>query len=179
MIRSLFSLVTVCLVATFGQAGPFRNLVDSLAHRGTVNTSAAVKMSRMTEPGYAPAVAVTPAVTTGVAKAGAVDALDEVNAKRASRGLRPYVRDEALTQGAMSCASYRASYGIKGHIMGRGMSDYSLIPGGAGVARATGCAAAESWWGWLSCCTYDNYTYAGAAWVMGADGRRYMHLVVR
>jgi hypothetical protein len=31
----------------------------------------------------------------------------------------------------------------------------------------------------MSCCVYENYTYAGAAWVSGRDGRRYMHLFVR
>jgi hypothetical protein len=31
----------------------------------------------------------------------------------------------------------------------------------------------------MSCCVYDNYTYGGAAYVTGRDGKRYMHLFVR
>src|SRR4051794_14785609 len=33
------------------------------------------------------------------------DALAEVNAQRASRGLRPFIRDEGLTQAARACAT--------------------------------------------------------------------------
>jgi len=41
---------------------------------------------------------------------------------------------------------------------------------------------AECWpdgWGWGSCCTYERWVYAGAAWCIGPDGQRYMHLFVR
>jgi len=102
------------------------------------------------------------------------DALDEVNAARARRGLRPYLRDEGLTQAARDCAAFRADRRIQGHTA----SDFNFLPAGANAASA-GCAAWEPSWGWGSCCTYDSYTYAGAAWVMGGDGRRYMSLFVR
>lgn len=125
---------------------------------------------------------VTPAVTaagfpgTGFAPAGGSDGdgLDEVNAKRAARGLRPFLRDEGLTQAARACAQFRAANGLAGHTA----NDFAFVPTGT-VATSAGCAACEANWGWMSCCTYENYTYAGAAWVTGRDGRRYMHLFVR
>jgi hypothetical protein len=110
----------------------------------------------------------------------AEDALEEVNAYRAARGLRPFIRDDGLTQAAQGCADYRAERGITGHC-----NDFSFVPEGS-MARAAGCAAwaphwnGEEWvYGWGSCCTYENWTYAGAAYVIGRDGRRYMHLFVR
>lgn len=106
--------------------------------------------------------------------AGAVDALSEVNAVRAVRGLPPYVRDDSLTQGAMSAARFRAERRITGHTA----NDFAHLPAGA-FAPSAGCAAWEPGMGWGSCCTYENWTYAGAAYAVGDDGRRYMHLFVR
>jgi hypothetical protein len=103
------------------------------------------------------------------------DALAEVNATRAQRGLRPYQPDPLLHQAAVACAKQRAARLISGHLP---ESDFSYLPSGASAAAA-GCAAWTSDWGWGSCCTFDNYSYAGASWVMGQDGRRYMHLFVR
>lgn len=106
--------------------------------------------------------------------AGADNALNEVNQWRARRGLRPFIFDAGLTQAARACAQVRAARRIEGHLP----NDYAYLPAGV-TARATGCAAATPAWGWLSCCMEENWTYAGAAWVMGADGQRYMHLFVR
>ncbi|HVK10925.1 MAG TPA: hypothetical protein VM597_19300, partial [Gemmataceae bacterium] len=100
--------------------------------------------------------------------------LDEVNATRAARGLRPYVLDENLARGASACAQHRAVHRMAGHTH----NDFSFLPPGTS-ARAGGCAAWPVGMGWGSCCTYDNYTYAGAAYCVGADGKRYMHLFVR
>lgn len=126
----------------------------------------------------APVPAVQPAVQVAVATVnGSDDALDEVNARRASRGLRPFVKDPGLTQAAATCAKIRAASFIDGHLSG-GMSDFSHLPAGVS-ASAAGCGALEPSWGWGTCCMDDNYTYAGAAWVMGANGKRYMHLFVR
>ena len=105
---------------------------------------------------------------------GSDDALDEVNAERAKRGLRPFQPDALLNQAARTAAAQRAASHIHGHLS----NDFACVPSG-GHATAAGCGALEPSWGWGTCCTYDNYTYAGAAWVMGSDGRRYMHLFVR
>jgi hypothetical protein len=130
--------------------------------------------------GYSP-VMTSPVVAAGFADAGLApangmdgDGLNEVNAQRAARGLRPFVRDEGLTQAARSCASFRAASGLFGHTS----NDFAFVPPGA-FATSAGCAAYPAGYGWMSCCVYENYTYAGAAWVTGRDGRRYMHLFVR
>jgi len=104
----------------------------------------------------------------------ATDALDEVNAARAARGLSPFLKDENLTAGAKAAAQWRAERLMTGHAP----NDFAFLPTGS-TATSAGCAAAEPSWGWLSCCYLDNWAYAGAAWVMGSDGRRYMHLFVR
>jgi hypothetical protein len=110
---------------------------------------------------------------TGFSRAGN-EALDEVNAARAARGLRPFVKDDSLTAGALNVADFRAARLMAGHTG----NDFAGLPVGA-TASSAGCAAWEPSWGWGSCCTYDNYTYAGAAWAIGRDGRRYMQLFVR
>ena len=102
------------------------------------------------------------------------DALAEVNAARAARGLRPFIKDADLTAGATNVAEFRAARLIAGHTV----NDFAGLPPRC-MATSAGCAAWEPSWGWGSCCTYDNYTYAGAAWAMGRDGRRYMQLFVR
>jgi hypothetical protein len=105
---------------------------------------------------------------------GAEDALDEVNQARAMRGLRPYMRDDNLTAGAKNVADYRAQRLCEGHTA----NDFAGLPLGVS-ASASGCAAWAQGMGWGSCCTYEGYTYAGAAYSIGPDGRRYMHLFVR
>ncbi|MFO0852552.1 MAG: hypothetical protein U0871_28925 [Gemmataceae bacterium] len=102
------------------------------------------------------------------------DGLDEVNAQRAARGLRPFIRDEGLTQAARACAQFRAAHGMFGHTT----NDFAFVPAGS-FASAAGCAAYPAGYGWMSCCVYENVTSAGAAWVTGRDGKRYMHLFVR
>lgn len=109
------------------------------------------------------------------AKIGEVceDALKEVNDKRASMGLKPFIKDELLTKGALACAKERAKFGIHGHLS----SDFDYLPAGAN-AIAAGCGALEPSWGWETCCYTENYTYAGAAYVY-KDGLRWMHIFVR
>ena len=103
-----------------------------------------------------------------------VEALAEVNARRASKRLKPYIYDANLTAGAMEAAKRRAAGLITGHLP----NDFVCLPKGTRAA-AGGCAAWPPSYGWGSCCSDDNYTYCGAAWVLGRDGRRYMHLFVR
>jgi hypothetical protein len=106
--------------------------------------------------------------------ATAQQVLNEVNAARAARGLRPFMLDENLARGASACAVYRARHRMEGHTS----NDFSFLPPGA-HARAGGCAAWPVGMGWGSCCTYDNYQFAGAAYCVGPDGKRYMQLFVR
>jgi hypothetical protein len=105
---------------------------------------------------------------------GSNDALDEVNEYRARLGLAPFIKDDLLTQAAQKAASIRAANLINGHLR----SDFDCLPAGA-QADAAGCGALDDSWGWGTCCATDSYTYAGAAWVRGSDGKRYMHLFVR
>jgi hypothetical protein len=111
---------------------------------------------------------------TASAAQAATDALDEVNAVRARRGLPAYQRDEALTVAASKAADFRAARHIAGHTS----NDFGFVPSGTS-ATAAGCAAWTPGMGWGSCCTYERWRHAGAAWAMGRDGRRYMHLYVR
>ncbi len=61
---------------------------------------------------------------------------------------------------------------------GHTANDFAAVPAGTSATSA-GCAAWDPGMGWGSCCTYDRYTYAGAAYALGGDGKRYMHLFVR
>lgn len=115
-----------------------------------------------------------PSASPVSSSAGSSDALDEVNAYRARKGLKPFLPDAQLNQAANTCAKLRAASHINGHLA----SDFAYLPPGAHAAAA-GCGALEPSWGWGTCCMDDNYTYAGAAWAMGSDGKRYMHLFVR
>lgn len=105
------------------------------------------------------------------------DALGEVNAARAARGLKPFIRDEGLMQAAHAVAAHRAMHRLTGHVPGS-PGDFGFLRFGS-RASAAGCAAWNPGDGWGACCTYESWTYAGAAAVIGPDGRRYMHLFVR
>lgn len=108
------------------------------------------------------------------------DSLDEVNAWRARRGLYPFLHDERLTIAARRAAAHRARYHIFGHD-----NDFQWLPGGSTFrngqgCEVAGCAAYPPSMGWLSCCQEDTtHRYGGAAWVLGSDGKRYMHLFVK
>lgn len=127
---------------------------------------------------FAALLAVVLMVGGGVAQtpapAAVYDGLAEVNAARASRGLPPFLRDDGLSQAARTIAVIRANGLIRGHTA----NDFAGLPPGSS-ASAAGCGALEPSWGWGTCCTYDRYTVAGAAWVQGRDGLRYMQLFVR
>lgn len=181
LFRSLLAGLVLASVATVSEAGPFRRqsrtTYQTVYRSPTVVMPANVIVTSPTPPatstvehvsGYTPIA--TPAVTSG----SDGDGLDEVNAKRAARGLRPFLRDEGLTQAARACAQFRAANGLFGHTS----NDFSFVPPGTS-ASAAGCAAYPASYGWMSCCVYDGNTYGGAAWATGRDGRRYMHLFVR
>jgi len=187
--RYLLAALALTIAATDSKAGPWRRRAQPAnqptyqqGYQSPTYTPPAVGPNGEYVSYYAPAVTTeTPTLTTesapasyDVGGASAVDGLDEVNAKRAARGLRPFIRDDGLGIAARACAAFRARYGLFGHTS----NDFSFVPAGTSASSA-GCAAYPADHGWMSCCTYDNYTYAGAAWVTGSDGRRYMHLFVR
>ena len=119
-------------------------------------------------------VALVACVLTLSPSLGADDALAEVNAARAARGLPPFIEDPNLTAGAKNIADFRAARLIQGHTG----NDFSALPVGT-TASAAGCAAWPPQLGWGACCTYERHRFAGAAWALGRDGKRYMHLFVR
>lgn len=174
MMRVVMMFLLVCLTfEASADAAPRRGRYRRSTGNSTVSQAAPQPVRQAT---WVESATSAPAVVqgAGVVENGANDALAEVNAARARRGLRPFQHDPLLTQAAQACARARASRRIAGHLS----NDFAYLPAGA-TAKAAGCGALEPSWGWGTCCTYDNYTYAGAAMVMGADGKRYMHLFVR
>lgn len=114
------------------------------------------------------------AANAQVSQATAIEALDEVNAIRAASGLPPYQRDDGLTVAAKAAATFRAARFIAGHTT----NDFAFLPAGAS-APAAGCAANGPEHGFMACAMFDDYQFAGAAFVIGIDGRAYCHLFVR
>lgn len=102
-----------------------------------------------------------------------VECLDEVNAMRADNHLTPFEYDSALGAAAMNIALERAN----AHEAGHTKNDFSGLPEGA-HADAAGCAAWPPGTGWGSCCSKENWKYAGAAYCISDDGMRYMQLFV-
>jgi len=175
MLRLVIALtVTACCVPD-SQAGPFRRRVQSqqtYQHNYQYQAQSSFQHTQATPGGFSQ-VSSSQSMSVSSSEDGG-DALDEVNAARAARGLRPFMRDPALTQGALAAARTRAARFIQGHLP----NDFSMLPPGA-QATSAGCAAWPQGMGWGACCTYESHTYAGAAWAIGADGRRYMHIFVR
>jgi hypothetical protein len=95
-----------------------------------------------------------PDTDTMVAPPSGDDALAEVNALRAARGLPPFIKDDHLTSAARTAAQHRACNLCSGHTS----NDFACLPAGCS-ASAAGCAAWHPSEGWGSCCTYDSYTY--------------------
>lgn len=104
----------------------------------------------------------------------ATNATAEVNAFRAAKGLPPFEEDACLVEAAKTIALERALERRAGHTR----NDFSGLPEGC-RADAAGCAAWPPESGWGSCCDSEAWKYAGAAFVLGDDGRRYMQLFVR
>lgn len=163
MLRNCLCLLVLFAVSLVADAGIFR--ARRSCSKVTTTTTTTVKSCQRCEG--------VPFVLGDNSRASA-DALDEVNAVRASRGLRPFAKCEGLTKAAMSAAASRASALVAGHTQ----NDFAHVPSGYS-ANAAGCAAWEPRLGWGACCTYENWSEAGAAYVLGSDGRRYMHLFVR
>jgi hypothetical protein len=104
-----------------------------------------------------------------VSSTASASALEEVNLWRSKNGLPAFEEDKKLTAAAQHKAEYRAARLLKdGH---QGPS----CP--AGCREGTGEARPE--WGWLTCVMEESGTHAGAGVAIGADGQRYMVLIVR
>ena len=163
------SLILLALSSAPAEAGPFRGRARAQpASCQAGSCSASFTASNSCANGVC-----TLSASASVTVTSSATALDEVNAKRAARGLRPFAHDPLLTAAAERCAAFRAERRLFGHTQ----NDFAFLQGAS--AQAAGCAAYSAEYGWLSCCTYDGYTYAGAAYVVGADSKRYMHLFVR
>jgi hypothetical protein len=157
------------------EAGPFRRYRPNRTY-SVMQSPAPLQVQKKSPVAQSDSrVTATSVTVSSVTEAkGEDDALAEVNSARAKRGMRPFLPDPLLNQAALACAKIRAANRIEGHLS----NDFAHLPSGA-LATSAGCGALEPSWGWGTCCTFDNYTYAGAAWVMGVDGQRYMHLFVR
>lgn len=162
--RTILSLLALLTLAATAEAGPLRRRA-AIRHQSRTVTETTpygttVKTSERT-------------VMRGNPEAFG-DALDQVNAMRASRGMPAYIRDDGLTQAAIAAASHRATYGIAGHTS----NDFAFLPAGSS-ASAAGCGAMDASWGFRACTVYEHWTYAGAATALGSDGRLYHHIFVR
>lgn len=167
-------LTVVLLVATFSTVeagGRFRRATQNYQPYSSCQPSTFMPVSTPSEASIG-TVLPGPISTTPT-----TSALDEVNTLRAKRGLRPFIHDQNLTIAAQATANFRAERFLFGHVQGGG-GDFQFLPAGTN-ANAAGCAAYPASYGWMSCCTYDNYQFAGAAFTIGRDGKRYMHLFVR
>ena len=101
----------------------------------------------------------------------ATDGLDELNTQRAQHGLRPFQRDNLLTQAALKIADVRAQLRCL-----HTQNDFAYLPAGAMASGSgTGIGGAGSW---NSCYWNSDYPYAGAAWATDVGGSRYMHVFV-
>lgn len=174
ILRILFASVALLLVAADADARPWLRGRQQTCSSGScsVTSSQSAASSYSCVDGKCTITRTSSSETT-TTFTNAGDALDEVNAKRAARGLRPYLRDAGLTAAAQACAEHRAARGIRDHTP----NDFAFLPPGCS-ASAAGCGGLDVSWGWASCCTYDSYTYAGAASVV-VGGRRYNHIFVR
>ena len=97
-----------------------------------------------------------------------------LNRQRAAIGLFAYIEDPALTRAALACASWRAERRIAGHTS----NDFVFLQGAS--SNTSGCACWSNDGTFGACAMYDRkYRYAGAATVVGPDGRAYHQLFVR
>src|SRR5437667_419785 len=106
-----FALIALALaIPTTALAGPFRNRRAQAAYAQpyyqTVTNTASTASTITTT---------TNSTSTTNTTTTSGDGLDEVNAKRASRGLRPLIRDDNLTIAARGCAEHRARHLLFGH----------------------------------------------------------------
>ena len=99
----------------------------------------------------------------------AASAMDEVNHWRKANGLPELKEVEWMTEFAQNKAEWRAARLAKNGHQG------PRCPGGC----REGCGEAAPTWGWLTCCQEESGKYAGAGVAIGADGERYMVLIIK
>lgn len=102
----------------------------------------------------------------------AIDAIADLNARRAMYHLPPFKTDPVLLQAAMKAASCRAALRCAGHLK----NDYDASTIGYPQA-VSGCGVYNMMF--LSCGSDDRKQFAGAAKALGTDGKWYCHLFVR
>ncbi|MEQ8848095.1 hypothetical protein [Botrimarina sp.] len=96
-------------------------------------------------------------------------AIDEVNHWRQKNGLPAFREVPWMTEFAQRKAEWRAARLAQNGHQG------PPVPAGC----REGCGEARPEWGWLTCCQEESGTYAGAGVALGADGQRYMVLIVQ
>lgn len=95
-------------------------------------------------------------------------AMKEVNHWRTQNGLPPLKEVPWMTKFAQKKAEWRAARLAQNGHQG------PACP--AGCREGTGEATPS--WGWLTCCQEESGKWAGAGVAIGADGQRYMVLII-
>lgn len=107
-------------------------------------------------------------VVLGPVSTAGASAMEEVNYWRAKNGLAPLQEVAWMSEFAQRKAEWRAARLAQNGHQG------PACP--AGCREGTGEASPS--WGWLTCCQEESGRYAGAGVAIGADGQRYMVLVI-
>ena len=95
-------------------------------------------------------------------------AMEEVNRWRSLNGLPAFKEVPWMTEFAQKKAEWRAAR--------LAQNGHQGPPCPAGCRE--GCGEARSEWGWLTCCQEESGKWAGAGVAIGADGQRYMVLII-
>ena len=96
-------------------------------------------------------------------------AMKEVNHWRTQNGLEPFEEVPWMTEFAQQKAQWRAAR--------LAQNGHQGPPCPAGCRE--GCGEALPMWGWLTCCQEETGKRAGAGVAIGADGQRYMVLIIQ
>jgi len=108
------------------------------------------------------------AVSIATVSTASATAMAEVNRWRARHGLPELKEVPEATDFAQKKAEYRAARMMKNGHQG------PKCPAG----WREGCGEADPEWGWLTCVMEEDAVYGGAGVAVGADGERYMVLIV-
>lgn len=103
-----------------------------------------------------------------LASTAAATAMEEVNHWRTANGLEPLQEVPWMTKFAQRKAQWRAAR--------LAQNGHQGPPCPAGCRE--GCGEADASWGWLTCCQEETGKWAGAGVAIGADGQRYMVLII-